>query len=151
MFLAGPAVRMRGRGLRVDRLEMVPFYAVLALPEIRCPTRQVYAAYDAAPPAEAPAPGRWDRMVASGAISGPPSAWRDGLVNDLAAPALGLRPELGDVIERLRAAVGVPVYVTGSGSAVFALFDTAAEARSALAHVPEELRTRCRVVTLNPW
>ena len=120
------------------------------MPDIHCPTGQVYAAYAAGPPAASP-PGAWDRMVERGVIDGPPSSWREALVNDLAAAAVRVRPELAGVIARLRDGLGAPVHVTGSGSAVFALFDTADEARTALAGVPEEMRTERRVVALNPW
>jgi len=150
MFLGGPASRMRGRGLRLEPLTIARFHALVVTPAIHCPTRQVYAAHDAAA-AEAPAGGRWDRMVESGVIEGPPSSWRAELVNDLAAAAVRVRPALAEVIERFEAAAGAAVHVTGSGSAVFCLFDEAADARSAAASVPQELRTRSRVVALNPW
>jgi len=151
LFLSGPAVRMRGRGLRLDPLTMPPFHAIVTMPDIHCPTGQVYAAHDAAPPAPSAAGERWRRMVDSGAMEGPPSAWREGLVNDLAAAAVRVRPALAEVIDRLREGLGVPVHVTGSGSAVFALFDTAREALSAAAGIPREWRSRSRVAGLNPW
>jgi 4-diphosphocytidyl-2-C-methyl-D-erythritol kinase len=46
MFLDGPAVRLGGRGEEVSPVEVYPFYAVLHLPPLACPTAEVYAAYD---------------------------------------------------------------------------------------------------------
>lgn len=49
------------------------------------------------------------------------SATRPG-GNDLLAPAMRLRPELGDVMRRVSAAGGEP-HLTGSGSVIFAITD----------------------------
>ena len=75
----------------------------------------------------------------------PPSTWRDRLVNQLAEPALRVRPALRTLRDRL-AAADLPVHVTGSGSAMFILFDTESEARSALEALPPDLQAICQIV-----
>jgi 4-diphosphocytidyl-2-C-methyl-D-erythritol kinase len=69
--------------------------------------------------------------------------------NDLLGPALRLRPELGELMDRMRRAGGEP-RLTGSGSAIFALTDdperaSAIAARLAAGALPV-IRTRVRPV-----
>jgi 4-diphosphocytidyl-2C-methyl-D-erythritol kinase len=47
--------------------------------------------------------------------------------------------------------LGVPVCLTGSGSAMFALCDNQDEATSLAAKLPQELRDDCVIVQSNPW
>jgi 4-diphosphocytidyl-2-C-methyl-D-erythritol kinase len=67
-------------------------------------TRQVFAAWD-------------------GIDHGPLDDWRKGR-NDLEAPARALAPEVGEVLEWLRAQSGANfIHMSGSGATCFALFD----------------------------
>lgn len=157
LFLHGPASRVRGGGERVEPLEMHPFYALVYAPGFECPTAEVYAAYDdlrrrqEAPP-EPPAGGAlWQSLVEAGNVAEPPSRWRDGLVNDLEPAAASVRPDLVEIFQRLEAATGRRVRMTGSGSAAFVLLDGEREARQAMQVVPDDMRDRCRVVLLNSW
>ena len=52
--------------------------------------------------------------------------------NVLEPPARMLVPEIGALIEQLRAAGALAAQMTGSGSAVFGLFRTAEDAKAAL-------------------
>lgn len=161
LFLDGPAVRIRGRGERVESLSMHPFHALVYLPELGCPTQQVYAAYDALrtrpgraradQPARPAGPSLWESMLSAGHVAEPPSRWRGEVVNDLAAAAAEVQPGVGEVFERLEAATGQPVHLTGSGSAVFMLLDGERQARQVLESVPQDMKARCRVVLLNSW
>ena len=139
LFLAGSACRMTGRGDLVQPIDLHSFAAVLATPPIHCPTPDVYRAFDAqpAPMGEPLPPDLWLQ---------PPSTWRDRLANQLAEPALRVRPALRTLRDRLIDAAGLPVHVTGSGSAMFILFDSESDARSALDTLPEDLRTLCQTV-----
>lgn len=62
--------------------------------------------------------------------------------NDLEAPAISLMPEIGELIERFRSLGARFVRMTGSGSTVFAAFDSDEAAKAAAAAVPGAIFTR---------
>jgi 4-diphosphocytidyl-2-C-methyl-D-erythritol kinase len=63
--------------------------------------------------------GAWD-----GVDHGPLDDWREGR-NDLEAPARSLVPEIGDVLDWLKAGAGAYfIRMSGSGATCFALFDS---------------------------
>lgn len=139
LFLGPPACRMRGRGEVIDPAAVAPFHAVLVLPACQCATPLVYRAFDERP----------QDMLAqldASLLSGPVRQWRGLLANQLAAAARTVSPELGALWDELSAAAGLPVHLTGSGSALFILCDDAREAQSALARIPAALGPLCRVV-----
>ena len=144
LFLGPPAARIRGRGEIVEPAAVHSFAALLVLPEIHCPTAEVYAAWDAGAAPRGSSPVR-PRMTAL------PSVWRDGLVNDLTAAARAVRPELGEVMDLLTAEIGLPAQLTGSGSGLFVLFDSLAVARASAGLIPDELADRTFVVHHNAW
>jgi 4-diphosphocytidyl-2-C-methyl-D-erythritol kinase len=74
---------------------------------------------------------RWD-----GVDRGPLGGWREGR-NDLEAPARGLAPVIGDVLDWLRGQDGGNfVRMSGSGATCFALFDSEAARDAAAAACP---------------
>ncbi|KKL53815.1 hypothetical protein LCGC14_2271640 [marine sediment metagenome] len=157
LFLGPPASRVRGRGLRVDAIDLTPFVALVYLPDLHCATSEVYAAWDAihAGRSARRGPGdgssKWSAMVSAGQIRGPASSWRGELVNDLSEAAVQVRPALADIRTRLGDATAMPVHITGSGSAVFMLFDSVERLLEARAALPADMRPCCRAVMLNPW
>lgn len=60
-----------------------------------------------------------------------PLAYRELLVNDLAEPALSLRPEIGAALQALRSAGAEVALVTGSGPTAFGIFEDIAAADAA--------------------
>ena len=62
--------------------------------------------------------------------------------NDLEAPAIALMPEIGEWIERFRALGARFARMSGSGSTVFAAFETEDKARAAAAQLPGAILTR---------
>jgi 4-diphosphocytidyl-2-C-methyl-D-erythritol kinase len=62
--------------------------------------------------------------------------------NDLEAPAISLMPEIGELIEKFRSLGARFVRMTGSGSTVFAAFDSDEAAQAAVAQVPGSIFTR---------
>lgn len=92
---------------------------LLVNPGIALSTGQVFAAWD-------------------GIDRGPLGDWREGR-NDLEAPALGMAPEIGEVLAWLRGQPGANfVRMSGSGATCFALFDDEATRDSAAAACPSE-------------
>jgi 4-diphosphocytidyl-2-C-methyl-D-erythritol kinase len=143
-FLGPPAARLTGRGEIIQPLAVHAFQAVLYLPSFSCFTAEVYREYDRLPHALQP---QLDPAV----LAGPPSRWRDLLRNDLLAAAGQVAKELAAAYDRLSRALPVPVCLSGSGSALFALCDDPAEAQTVLSAVPQDLRGACRIVASNEW
>jgi len=62
--------------------------------------------------------------------------------NSLEAPAIALMPEIGEIIGQFQTLGARLVRMTGSGSTVFAAFDTDEQARAAAAKIPGAIATR---------
>ncbi len=146
LFLTGPAAVVRGRGERVEPVRVHRFWALLYVPELGCPTGEVYAAYDGLAGA-APAPARIDPAR----FARLPSQWGQAVCNDLRPAAERVRPALAAEARRLEQATGMAVHLTGSGSGLFVLTDARAAAERAAAACSDDLRARCRIVALNGW
>ncbi len=117
------AARVSGIGEQVDVLPPVDRYVLLVHPPFGLATRRVFAELR---------PDEWGR--------GP---------NDLLAPALRLRPEIGDLLEAVRRA-GAEAHMTGSGPTLFVLSDDAeratALARALAGHPVRVTISRTRTV-----
>lgn len=64
--------------------------------------------------------------------------------NSLEAPAIRLMPEIGAMMEQFKSCGARMVRMTGSGSTVFAAFDTDEQAKAAAAKIPGAIATRTR-------
>ncbi len=131
LFLDMGPWRMRGRGEILEPVRIRPAKVLLILPGLHCPTGAVYQAFDRLPhePRE---------QISPGELSSPVTNWRGRLVNDLFAPACRVQEELATIHGRASAVCPVPVCLTGSGSAMFALFgdrQSLEDARRRLAEV----------------
>lgn len=125
--LMGKAARMQGEGERVRPAPLPGMYSVLLVnPRVACPTGPVFRAYDAAGggagfDGDAPWPEGPDRAGFA--------AWLSAQRNDLEAPAIGLVPEIGAVLDWLRGQRDVLLArMSGSGATCFALFNDLASA-----------------------
>ena len=121
-FLRGGTVLATGRGERTRALRALRQYeVVLASPPFGVSTPAAYRWWDEMPGRAGPA-GR------------APAGWRADpgrLHNDLEAAVVARHPAIGEAAARLRAAGAARAAMTGSGSAVFGLFEsTAAAARA---------------------
>jgi len=141
-----------GRGERLSPAPGLPrIDAVLVNPRAASPTGPVYRAYDAAGArGDDHRPAMPDAFESAEELAGFMALCR----NDLEAPAVGLEPLIGDVLDTLR---GEPetllARVSGSGATCFALCAGDIEAES-LAERLEQLRPdwwirRCRLG--GPW
>ena len=91
------------------------------------------------------------RPAASTLSESPPSRWRGQMTNDLSLAASVVCSEMAEARERLSAAVGPPVCVTGSGSGLFVLCDDQPEAAAVAADVPDDMKARCLIAQSNTW
>lgn len=145
LFLGPPASRLTGRGKCVERLEVGEFAAIILMGPLACSTVEVYKAYDRL------GAGPSEQLDASLLAAGGPSLWRGRLHNDLTEAAMHVCGGLPLLRSRAGAATGVPVHMTGSGSAMFILCDDLAEARRVVLGLDDDLQDMCVIVDRNPW
>ena len=86
---------------------------------------------------------RIDNLALAGALKARDFARAQALsCNDLETPAIALMPEIGALIDRFRSLGAAFVRMTGSGSTVFAAFESEEAARRAADAVPGAILTR---------
>ena len=144
LFFGPPSSRMTGRGERVEPVEVHPFWAILCLPGLSCPTGEVYRGADAIGLRMSP-------QLAPDVLARAPSTWRGRLENQLAPAAERLCPELRSLRSRVARQTGLPACMTGSGSAMFLLCDSRQEALATAGQLDEDLQRLCVIVQSNPW
>lgn len=138
LFFHGPLCMARGRGEQVARVPVaLRAWVGLVLPPLTCPTAAVYAEFDRlpAPPAH-PTPDEVRAALDA------PDRLMGLLFNDLEAAATRVVPELGRLMERVEAAIGGPLRLTGSGSAFYRLFARRAAAEQWAEDVRQDLGMR---------
>jgi len=114
-----------------------PLYFVLAKPKAGVSTRALFAALPL------PRPKAQNLQAMRALAQGDATSLAPYLFNALEAPALTLVPEIGQYKKRLLGAGALAAIMTGSGSAVFGLFASEAEAIQAEAEL-QDLHWVCR-------
>jgi len=129
-FLHGGTALGTGRGERIELLPdpgANPLVLWLAVPPVAVATSAVFAAHRAGG-----SPAGRDGRQSGGTISGIAAAWGALLGwNDLEPTCLALYPAVRDVYNRLSESGALAVRLSGSGSAIFALFADRATAKAA--------------------
>jgi 4-diphosphocytidyl-2-C-methyl-D-erythritol kinase len=103
-------------------------WVVLVVPPFGVSTKEAYGWFDAATLKGSPY-RRFRRSTADGAVAGRPFQGRRR--NDLQAPVVEHHPEIGQIIRRLKRLGAAQAAMSGSGSAVFGLFQKQAAAEAA--------------------
>lgn len=117
MCLTSAPQRVRGIGDRLERVAMPAVHAVLVNPRIPLSTPRVFAALTRKSNAPLPWPPRRGSVLEL-------AAWLRETRNDLEEPAIGLVPQIGDVLKALSWQPGVLLArMSGSGATCFGLFD----------------------------
>ena len=143
LFLNGPMSMVRGRGELVEGLGFGwPFWAVLAVPERPLGTAEVYE--------------KFDELLTVGSEEGKIDGRRLGLYrpagagavmfNMLSEPAFALMPELEGWRASLLGAGAKHVQISGSGSALFCLFNSLGRARSVVGQLSSQFQSRSWIV-----
>ncbi len=124
-FLVGGRALGTGRGEHLRPLDEAPMRpVVVAQPGFGVPTADAYRWF-----ADASGLGRGQRLRRSGAVA---DAGATGCTNDLQAAVAARFPAIGRLVIALRACGARQAAMTGSGSAVFGVFDRARDAERAL-------------------
>lgn len=144
LFFSSPLCVLRGRGEHVEPLGTPPpLWAALVLPELYCSTAAVYAAWNASE-TTAKRPNLTEVLAARGSAAD----LMPLLFNDLETAAFRVVPQLGELAARIAAATGESVRLTGSGAALFRLFDDAQQAARFALVIGGEVGVRVDVVAL---
>jgi 4-diphosphocytidyl-2-C-methyl-D-erythritol kinase len=116
-FLVGGTARGTGRGERLESLpDLPPHRVLLALPGFGVSTAEAYQWYDAASPAPSGPPVAVEK----------PDDWREAFSvcrNELEPAIRARRPGIAELIGLMEAHRPALAMLSGSGSAVFGLFD----------------------------
>lgn len=149
-FFHAPSAICTGRGEIVrptpppDRAR----WAVLVLPAMSMPTPAVYRRFDelqlgrAENLAHEPPWHEWAKLPATELLP--------RLVNDLEPAAFAIRPQLGELRRALETKLSRIVRMSGSGSSLFTLCDSADEAESLARRARDEMSVDARAVRLAP-
>ncbi len=114
----GPAI-VSGIGERIKSAQAVKMiHLVLILPPVQCATSEVYRAFDQMPVK----PGFDEERVRSLAEASPLEI--SSLFNDLTEAAFMVQPTLREMRDQVQEAAGMPVHISGSGSAMFIVITT---------------------------
>ncbi len=148
-FLSGPLAICSGRGEQVHPLAIEwEFWALIIKPDISLSTSEVYQYYRVS---DGLGFGRCEQ-VAEMLKESKPSELYEYLSNDLESSAFRVSEELREIRDGVEKILNVPVRISGSGSAMFALFDTQAQAVDALRSIlGTSSELHCWVVRNNPW
>ena len=145
-FLSEPSAICAGRGELVRPTPPPAGHALLILPNLAMPTPAVYrqfykmrlgSALGTEPPFS-----DWSKLAAIDLLS--------KLVNDLEPPAFALRPDLGHIRRQAEQLLSRPVRMSGSGSTLFTLYDSASEAQAAAERLTSLLPARLVPAAIAP-
>ena len=145
-MLRGGFARIAGRGDKVEPLSSPrQYHLLLFLPESPVSTPACYKKYDESPDPLRADTARLCTALAAGNFAGV----AENVYNALGAPARALNPECAAAWEAAREFSPSACAVTGSGSAVFALFESEELCRWAKSRYRGKIKTRA-VKTVEP-
>lgn len=120
-LVQGGSAIVEGRGERLARADDHRTHLVLAFPDAQCPTGAVYKAFDALRSDARVDGARVRELAGRGATA-------DSPFNDLADAACHVSPLLAEVRADIESLARQPVHVSGSGSTLFLVCDSAVHA-----------------------
>ncbi len=142
-LLTGGFARLTGRGERVERLEKdLRLNFLVLLPQGGVSTAKCYRLLDELPKASLSTQPAVDAL-----LNGDLAALGKSLNNALYSPAVRLNGDIQTAFEELKEFAPLGVNMTGSGSGVYALFDSA----EMCAYAKSRYRGGCRCVQLKSF
>jgi len=148
-FLAGPLAICRGRGEHVEPLNLNwDFRAVILQPAHRLPTGKVYRHHRVSDPSCFGLADRLAKLLPARR----PGQLTGLFQNDLEPAAFRVNDSLGSLRHDLEAFAGTSVRLSGSGSAMFAIFDTWEQSVEFMLKIGQAYpELACWLVRSNPW
>lgn len=144
-FLTGGTARGEGRGEILTPLPSPPEFAwLLAVPEFRFSTREVFGRL----PPSLTGSHQELRMLEQSILHGDTESFAQHIVNDLEPGVVRIEPRLAHIREELRRCGATAVGLTGSGSAMFALFRSQGDVARIIS--ADSLRQGARLVACAP-
>ncbi len=141
-FIQGGSAVVRGRGEKVERVELYRYHYVLVNPGFHVSTRWVYSNLDLTKS------GKDNILIFSKNALDDPLSIKDWLVNDLESVVLRRYPELEEIKELLKKAGALGSLMSGSGATVYGLFVDSREAEYAFERIKREFSGTGYVVFL---
>ena len=139
-LLTGGFARLTGRGEKVERLKSnLRLNFLLLLPKSGVSTAQCYRLYD-----DLPKEYKSSQPAVDALLKGDIEGLGQGLFNALYAPAIKLNDEVEAAFKELQAFAPLGVNMTGSGSGVYALFDSP----EMCAYAKSRYKGKCRCIQL---
>ena len=147
-FLEGGTALGLDRGdLLFPLIDRPPAWVVLVLPAFGVSTKEAFTWWDAT--ARRGGSGRSGRSGGSASERTRGFLSNSELANDLEAPVAARHPEIARIVRALRARHAIQAAMSGSGSAVFGLFERRADAARAAAALASKARRTVLTRTLN--
>ncbi len=142
-FLAGGACLVRGRGEIIAPIPArTDLWGVLAMPEVHCSTAEAYGLFDRWQTSSGARGREWpDFDDLAGVYAGPVSRWT-AFYNGFTDPIEARYPRIREIREFLERSGAAFVSMTGSGSAVYALYSDPEGGKQVLAGL-SAARVRC--------
>ncbi len=142
-LLTGGYARLTGRGEKVERLKSnMRLNFLLLLPQGGVSTAQCYRLYDSLPKTEQSSQPAVDAL-----LNGDAEGLGRGLFNALYAPAVKLNGGVETAFKELESFAPLGVNMTGSGSGVYALFDSP----EMCAYAKSRYLGKCRCIQLKSY
>lgn len=114
-------------------------HILIAVPDVHVSTAEAYGGVTPRPPDDAEGdrlvPETDGRRLAAAFVSTDPAVWRRDLVNDFEESVIARYPEIGRLKDEMYAAGALYASMSGSGSAVFGIFQTGDDADTAEARL----------------
>lgn len=144
LFFHSSPCTVRGRGEQIENVQQpISAWAVLILPNLHCSTPAVYAAWDRLP--QHPDQPPLTEILAAATSA---SRLMSLLFNDLELAAFDVVRNLRNLAAQAAEIARAPVRMTGSGSALFRLFDHEGNASDFAMTVEYKLNVRTAVAKL---
>jgi 4-diphosphocytidyl-2-C-methyl-D-erythritol kinase len=149
LFLSSSPAIIRGRGERISPLPFhISGWVALILPEIHCATSEVYAALGLKP-GQAQVPSEpLTRTINPAMASLSATEALTIACNDLEPAAFRIHPRLREIHRAAERLAAGPVRMSGSGSALYRLFDKKDDAATFAASVRDNLKLRCEIAEI---
>lgn len=145
-FLGGPLAVCSGRGEKIEKIERIfRFFAIVVLPSVSVCTKRAYENFRHKPAEYQALNTRINQYIEKNRID----LIADLCTNMMFGSCLQLHPELAELKTRIEDSGVGPVCMTGSGSALYVLFDRTEEQKAKRLHKTLTQNIDCESIIVN--